>query len=94
MDLTGTELQLRISTPQLLGEHDFPFHAPIPAALRIVPVDKLTSVCCLLIRTELPKYFNWQYPKSKLPEYSRFFLSVSIKGKQTANSSFEEEILR
>lgn len=72
MDLTGTKLQLRINTPPLLGEHGSSFRAPIPTALRIVPGDELTSSCCLLIRTELAKYFDWQYPKSRFPEYSRF----------------------
>lgn len=70
-----------MNTPQFLGEHELPFCTTL-TALRITPVDKLASICCLLIRTGLTKYFDWQYPRSRFPEYNHFlFLKCVNQGK-------------
>lgn len=66
------------------GEHELPF-CTTPTALGITPVDKLASICCLLVRTGLTKYFDWQHPRSRFPEYNHFlFLKCVNKGKMNS----------
>lgn len=73
-----------MNPPQLVGEQKLPF-CIISMALRIAPGDKLASICCLLIRTGLAKYFDWQYPRSRFPEYNHFlFLKCVNKGKMNS----------